>query len=152
MAVMLADEQDVSVDTTRLLQLGRFVLAEEDVPEIMDVTILLVDEATIAQLNTQHLGAEGPTDVLAFPIDDPADLIEGAPAILGDVVLCPDYIARQATEHGRSAEQELAMLTVHGLLHLLGLDHADPDEARHMFGRTDELLAAFRQVTGDSPT
>ncbi|MTV26317.1 rRNA maturation RNase YbeY [Nitriliruptoraceae bacterium ZYF776] len=143
MAVYLADEQDVAVDAEDLLALARHVLAERRVPDDMEVSLLLVDADTIAGLNEEHLGKTGPTDVLAFPIDEPGESPPDTPAILGDVVLCPRVAHEQAPSFGRAPEDELRLLTVHGILHLLGMDHADPVEEREMFGLTDELLASF---------
>ena len=143
MAVLLADEQSLPVDGEDLLALARHVLADRRVPGDMEVALLLVDEETIAGLNERHLGYEGPTDVLAFPIDEPGESPPGAPAVLGDVVLCPTVARRQAPGFGRTPHEELRLLTVHGLLHLLGMDHAEPDEEREMFALTDRLLAAY---------
>lgn len=143
MTVSLADEQDLDVDHPRLLALARHVLSVQRVPAEMEVALLLVDEETIAGLNEAHLGKQGPTDVLAFPIDAPGEVLPDVPAVLGDVVLCPAVAAAQAAGFGRTPAAELELLTVHGLLHLLGMDHAEPDEAREMFALTDALLAAF---------
>jgi len=107
--------------------------------------VLLVDAETIAALNEQHLGGDGPTDVLAFPLDEPGETPPGVPAILGDVVLCPAVAAEQAERADHGPGDEIRMLTVHGLLHLLGMDHASPEQEREMFGRTDELLASYRE-------
>ncbi len=142
MAIFLADEQALDVDADDLVALARHVVTTMRVPDDMEVALLLVDEATIAELNAQHLGKTGPTDVLAFPIDEPGEVPPGAPAILGDVVLCPAVAVEQAAGLGRTPHDELRLLTVHGLLHLLGMDHADPDEERAMFALTDELLAS----------
>jgi probable rRNA maturation factor len=142
--VFLADEQDIPVDADDLVILADRVLAAQRVPGDMEVALLLVDERTIAGLNAKHLGHEGPTDVLAFPIDEPGESPPAGPAILGDVVLCPVVAQRQASERGKSLHDELQLLTVHGLLHLLGMDHAEPDEEREMFALTDELLAMHR--------
>ena len=147
MAVFLADEQDLEVDQSRLVTLAYHVLAAQRVPEDMELSLLLVDEPTIAELNEQHLGKAGPTDVLAFPIDEPGESPPGAPAILGDVVLCPKVAHEQASGLSRSGAEELELLTVHGILHLLGMDHADPASEREMFGLTDRLLTEFRQVS-----
>ena len=144
MPVFLADEQGLAVDAEDLLALARTVLADRRVPGDMEVSLLLVDEATIAGLNAEHLGHEGPTDVLAFPMDEPGESPPAGPAILGDVVLCPAVAYRQAAERGLAAHAELQLLTVHGLLHLLGMDHAEPEEERAMFALTDRLLAAHR--------
>ncbi len=146
MPVFLADEQALEVDTDDLLDLTRFVLEEREVPGDMEVSVLLVDAETIAALNEQHLGHEGPTDVLAFPIDEPGEALADVPAILGDVVVCPSVAHEQASGAGRQPHEELRLLTVHGLLHLLGMDHADPEQERAMFGLTDELLR--RHATG----
>ena len=148
MAVFLSDEQPREVDADDLLALTRHVLAARRVPEDMEVSILLVDEDTIAALNRQHMDAEGPTDVLAFPMDEPGETPPDQPAVLGDVVLCPAVCAAQAPAFSRSEHQELQVLTVHGLLHLLGMDHADPVQEAEMFGLTDELLAAYRSGAG----
>lgn len=148
MTVSVVDEQQRPVPTDRLRALAGHALAAEGVPEAMDLTVLLVDEPSIAELNRDHLGGDGPTDVLAFPMDRPDEATGGVPAILGDVVLCPGVAERQA---GEQPWAELEMLLVHGILHLLGHDHADEDERRLMFGRTDALLADFRHAHGDSP-
>lgn len=148
MPVLLADEQELDVDADDLVALARHVLAERRVPDDMEVSLLLVDEATIAGLNRQHLGHEGPTDVLAFPIDEPGESPPAGPAILGDVVVCPAVAHRQAEERGGAPHAELQLLTVHGLLHLLGMDHAEPDEEREMFALTEDLLAAHRSRGG----
>jgi len=142
--VFLADEQDRDVDVDDLVALAGRVLAERRVPDDMEVALLLVDETTIAGLNQKHLGHEGPTDVLAFPIDEPGETPPAGPAILGDVVLCPAVAQRQAEERSLPLQAELQMLTVHGLLHLLGMDHAEPEEEREMFALTEQLLALHR--------
>ncbi|WP_052668393.1 rRNA maturation RNase YbeY [Nitriliruptor alkaliphilus] len=142
MAVYLADEQDLDIDAEDLLDLARHVLAERRVPGDMELALLLVDRDTIAALNAEHLGKDGPTDVLAFPIDEPGESPPDTPAILGDVVLCPAVAHEQAEGLGRTPHDELRLLTVHGILHLLGMDHAEPDEERAMFTLTDELLAS----------
>lgn len=146
MPVFLADEQAEPVDTTRLVSLATFALDALHVPKEMECAVLLVDTETIAQLNHDHMGHEGPTDVLAFPIDEPGESVVGPPAILGDVVLCPAVALAQAHANGVSVDDELGMLTVHGILHLLGWDHRDPEEEHAMFGRTAELLAAYAKT------
>jgi probable rRNA maturation factor len=144
MPVFLADEQDLGVDAADLVALARTVLADRRVPEEMEVALLLVDEATIADLNLKHLGHEGPTDVLAFPMDEPGESPLAGPAILGDVVLCPAIAHAQAAERRIPAHDELQLLTVHGILHLLGMDHAEPDEEREMTELTQRMLALHR--------
>jgi probable rRNA maturation factor len=144
MPVFLADEQDLACDHEDLVAVAQLVLTDRRVPTDMEVALLLVDEDTIAGLNQQHLGHEGPTDVLAFPIDEPGESSLAGPAILGDVVLCPTVARAQAEPRGLTLQDELRMLTVHGLLHLLGMDHAEPDEERAMTVMTRELLDRHR--------
>lgn len=145
MPVQVTDEQtEISVDGHELLALARHVLTAQRIPEDMDVGILLVDRPTIAGLNEAHMGKQGPTDVLAFPIDEPGMTPPGIPAVLGDIVVCPEVAHDQAASLDRSGCDELRMLVVHGLLHLMGMDHDNPGAQREMFGLTDTLLAGFR--------
>jgi probable rRNA maturation factor len=156
-----ADEQDdAPVDVDRWVTLARDVLVAEGVRGEAELSLLFVDEEAIAELNRRFMESDGPTDVLAFPIDDPvasgrwpdagtagpdrdepdaADL----PLLLGDVVVCPTVAERQAPEHAGSYEDELALLVVHGVLHVLGHDHAEPDETAVMQARERELLDRF---------
>ena len=144
MAVFVADEQDLPIDAADLAALARHVLGDRRVPAAMELSILLVDEDTIAAMNTEHMGERGPTDVLAFPIDEPGETPPGVPAVLGDVVICPVVAQRNVTERGGSVDEEVQHLAVHGILHLLGMDHHDPEEEREMFALTDTLLASHR--------
>ncbi len=146
MAVFVADEQDRPVDGDDLAALAGHVLRERHVPSDMELSLLLVDEDAITALNSQHLGKREPTDVLAFPIDEPGETPPGVPAVLGDVVLCPLVAERQAVRAGRDVREELRVLTVHGILHVLGMDHADPEEEREMFALTERLLDSFRRM------
>ncbi len=148
MAVFVADEQTHPVDLDRLRRLAGFVLHDQHVPETMEVSVLCVDRDAIALLNAHHMDIDGPTDVLAFPLDLPGESRSGEPAILGDVVVCPDVAAEQAPAHATTPEAEIDLLVVPGLLHLLGHDHAEPDQRDEMFGLTDRLLAGFRSVSG----
>ncbi len=155
------DEQsEVAVDVGRWVRLAGLVLDAERVPPDAEVAVVFVDAATMTDLNGKFLGGDGPTDVLAFPLDrerehvgrhpdegghGPGAGADGAepPIVLGDVVVCPDIAARQAREGGRSLDDELALLVVHGLLHLLEYDHAEPEDAARMQRRERELLAQF---------
>ncbi|MGH3664984.1 MAG: rRNA maturation RNase YbeY [Egibacteraceae bacterium] len=150
MAVFVADEQAHPVDADRLRRLGAYVLAEQQVPEAMELSLLCVDPEAIGQLNAHHMGVEEPTDVLAFPMDLPGESRPGEPSILGDVVVCPQIAAAQAPDHHTTAEAEIDLLVVHGILHVLGQDHADPEERRRMFILTDRLLDGFRALEGSS--
>lgn len=156
MAVFVADEQAASgqapaVDVERLQRLALHVLADRRVPDAMELSVLCVDAEDMAQLNGHHMGKQGPTDVLAFPMDLPGETLPGEPAILGDVVLCPAVAAQQAEDRNRPFHAELDLLLVHGILHLLGHDHAEPEERAEMFGLTDRLLASFAAATGAEP-
>lgn len=163
MPVFASDEQSTfDVDLPRWLRLARLVLAEERAPTDAELSLIFVDEDAIADLNGRFLGGDGPTDVLAFPIDDdhvPAGRHpdtggrgpgavgepEDPPIVLGDVLVCPTVAARQAPDHSVDVDDELALLVVHGVLHLLNYDHADEVEAASMQRRERELLERFRQ-------
>ena len=157
MAVFIADEQGndpapVDVDAADLLAVARHVLAERRIPEDMEVSVLLVDPATMASLNSEHMGRPGPTDVLAFPMDEPGQSPPDGPAILGDVVLCPAIAVGQAATNGVSVQAEIAMLTAHGILHLMGFDHGTPAQERAMFGLTTALITEHRSGAAPGST
>ena len=143
----LTNESGVEVDEQRLIRLGRFCLQQLRIHPQAELSILLVDEATMADYHQRFMNLPGPTDVLSFPMDElrpPADDDEEPPlGLLGDIVLCPAVTARQASENDRTPEAEADYLLVHGLLHLLGYDHAEPAEERRMFGLNDDLIAAW---------
>jgi probable rRNA maturation factor len=146
-SVEILNESGRELDEKGLAQLSRFVLDRMRVHPMAELCIKAVDEATIAQLNEQWMEKEGPTDVLAFPMDElRPGLVNEEPeeGVLGDLVLSPDVAARQGETAGHGAEAEIELLTVHGILHLLGYDHAEPEEHKVMFGLQDELLAAWR--------
>lgn len=162
--VFVADEQDAHpVEVDRWEALARNVLAAEGVSGDAELALLFVDEGTMAELNLRFMGHEGPTDVLAFPIDDDDVLIgrspdgstsgpdrgpvDDIPLLLGDVVVCPAVAARNAPSHAGTYDDELALLIVHGILHVLGMDHAEPDEASAMQARERELLGRFHEGT-----
>lgn len=151
MAVFVADEQALPVDSDRLLRLASFVLRDQGVPDAMEVSLLFVARDVIAALNAHHMDVDGPTDVLAFPIDMPGETRAGEPSILGDVVICPEIAADQARRQGAEPGAEMELLVTHGLLHLLGHDHAEDDERTRMFSLTDRLLQSFRAGEVVSP-
>ena len=165
--VFAADEQAaVPVDTLRWVELARRVLEAEGVRGDAELSILYVDERSMSELNERFLGRGGPTDVLAFPLDDepvesgrspdsggpgpgpreqePSDV----PLLLGDVVICPAVARRNAPAHAGTYDDEMALLLVHGILHLLGMDHEDDEEARTMERRERELLERFHRAAG----
>src|SRR5580704_19217505 len=162
--IYAADEQaDHPVAVERWSSLARSVLEAEGVVRDTEVSLLFVDEATIASLNELFLEKQGPTDVLAFPIEDEADRSGRSPdeggtgpgsieaetgrlLLLGDVVICPAVAAHNAVERGVTFDDEIALLVVHGILHLLGMDHEVDDEAERMEQREQQLLARYYRV------
>jgi len=159
--IFVADEQaDHPIDTLRWAHLAEAVIQEEDLTGDAELSLLFVDEEAIAELNSRFLGKDGPTDVLAFPIDEepvesgrspdsggtgpgmPSEP-EDIPALLGDVVICPAVAYRNAPEHAGTFDDEIALLVVHGLLHLMGLDHHEDAEAEEMEARERELLLRY---------
>jgi probable rRNA maturation factor len=144
--VVVVDEQsDRPVETERLGALARAVLASEGVEGEAELSVLFVDEQAIAALNERYLGRSGPTDVLSFPIDDEPAAHGGPPILLGDVVICPEVAWRNAPSHAGTYEDELALLVVHGILHVLGMDHEVPEEAEVMEAREQALLSAHHR-------
>lgn len=142
----LNNESGVEVDEKRLVQVARFAMDELRIHPQAELSILLVDEATMADYHMRFMDLPGPTDVLSFPMDElrpPGDDEEPPLGLLGDIVLCPTVTAAQAAENGRSPEGEADYLLVHGLLHLLGYDHAEPEEKKVMFDLNDRLVAAW---------
>ncbi len=132
------DSYQVQIDLDRMRALALAVLASEDA--VGELTLTFVDHSDIAELNSQYMGKSGATDVLSFPMDDgPAD---GVPALLGDVVVSPAVALDQCAEHAGTIEDELALLVVHGVLHVLGHDHAERAEAVAMRKSELELLVA----------
>jgi probable rRNA maturation factor len=160
MSVEVLEESGSDTDLDRLARLSRFVLERLRVHPQAELCIKLVDVATIAELNEQWMGKEGPTDVLAWPMDElRPGLVNEEPeeGVLGDLVVCPEVAARQADEartagrDGWTASDEIDLLTVHGILHLLGYDHAEPEEHAEMFGLQDRLLGEWRERRGGTP-
>jgi len=155
------DEQSAHpVELHRWVQLATDVLHDSGVRGEAELSLVFVDEEVMAELNQRFMEKEGPTDVLAFPIDDPIDggrwpdsgstgpdreppEVGELPMLLGDVVVCPAVAERQAPDHAGSYDDELALLVVHGVLHVLGMDHAEPDETAVMQARERELLDRY---------
>ncbi|MDY0909652.1 rRNA maturation RNase YbeY [Microbacterium sp. CFBP9034] len=149
MTIEINNESGVQVDETVLLRLMENNFSELHISADADVAILLVDEGAMEALHVQWMDEPGPTDVLSFPMDELRPGTEDAPTpagLLGDIVLCPQVAETQAVTAKHSTMDELVMLTTHGLLHLLGFDHAEPDEEREMFGLQRELITAFQAV------
>jgi probable rRNA maturation factor len=149
-SIEIANESGTEVDTDSILAVARYALDEMGVNPLAELSVLLVDSEYMAELNHRWMGGDGPTDVLAFPMDEssidhgPGESPGGEPALLGDIVLAPQVAAAQAVTAGHTAADELHLLTVHGVLHLLGYDHAEPDEEREMFGLQSRLLSGWQ--------
>ena len=154
MSIEVLNESGLELDDLRTQRLARFVMDRMKVHPLAELCVTAVDEATIAELNAKWMEKEGPTDVLAFPMDELRPPHLGGnrddpgpePGLLGDVVLCPQVAAEQAEKAGHSTQDELELLCVHGILHLLGYDHAEPEEHAVMFGAQDQLLKAWREA------
>ena len=147
MSVDIANESGAPVDEEALSQLARFVLARLGIHPQAELSVLLVDEAAMTELHVKWMDEPGPTDVLSFPMDElrpPKDDDVPEPGLLGDVVLCPTVAHRQGLAAGHSTQDELNLLTTHGILHLLGYDHGEPVEEREMFSLQDEIVAAWQ--------
>jgi len=155
MSIEVLNESGAAVDEQGLVALARHVLDGMGIHPLAELSVLLVDEAAMTELHVKWMGEDGPTDVLAFPMDElrPGQVSGGSsdesggpdPGLLGDVVLCPSVAAAQAREAGHSTEDELRLLCTHGILHLLGYDHAEPEEHAEMFGLQGRLLAAWQE-------
>lgn len=133
------------LDLRAFERLAEFVLDREDVPDVAELSLALVGVDEMAGLNERYRGTMGPTDVLSFPCDDPCPVPGDEPVTLGDVVLAPEVAEQQAAELGHTVEEELNLLLVHGILHLLGYDHVTDDDARVMQERQDALLEAYAE-------
>lgn len=147
MTIEVLNESGVEFDERRTQLLAIFVMDKMRVHPLAELCVTAVDEATIAELNGKWMEKEGPTDVLAFPMDElrPGKVNEDPEeGVLGDLVLCPAVADRQAKEAGHSTRDELDLLTVHGILHLLGYDHAEPEEHKEMFGLQAQLLGDWQ--------
>ncbi|MDM7853773.1 rRNA maturation RNase YbeY [Cellulomonas alba] len=146
MSIEVNNESGYEVDEAEFAALARYVLDEMHVHPQTDLSILLVGTDVMTDLHVKWMDEPGPTDVLSFPMDElrPGREGETTPAgLLGDVVLCPDVAAQQARAAGHSTAEELLLLTTHGILHLLGFDHAEPEEEKEMFALQRRLLLTF---------
>ncbi|GAA1443998.1 MULTISPECIES: rRNA maturation RNase YbeY [Actinomycetes] len=146
MSIEVNNESTIPVDEAALQRLATYAFDIMHVHPDAELAIVLVDEAAMEQLHVQWMDEPGPTDVLSFPMDElrPGTEDEPSPAgLLGDVVLCPQVAQAQAETAGHSLMEELLLLTTHGILHLLGFDHAEPAEEREMFGIQRDILIGF---------
>jgi probable rRNA maturation factor len=152
MSIEVTNESGEPIDIEWVPEIIGFAFGRLRVHTDADVAVIFVDEVAMEQLHMQWMMEPGPTDVLSFPMDELRPPRPGEPVvsgILGDIVVCPTVAAKQAQEAGHSAIDEMKMLTIHGLLHLLGFDHAEPDEEKEMFGLQGTLLTDFAAHTAE---
>jgi probable rRNA maturation factor len=145
MSIEVANESGLDVSEDELISVARFVIDKMNVHPAAELSMVLLDSTSMADLHMRWMDLPGPTDVMSFPMDElepggRPDTPEPGPAMLGDIVLCPEFAAEQAAAAGHSLGHELALLTIHGVLHLLGYDHAEADEEKEMFALQRQLL------------
>lgn len=145
MSIEVSNESGLDVSEEELISVARFVLDKLDVNPGAELSMVLLDSNSMADLHMRWMDLPGPTDVMSFPMDElepggRPDAPEPGPAVLGDIVLCPEFAAEQAAAAGHSLGHELALLTIHGVLHLLGFDHGEPAGEKEMFALQRQLL------------
>ncbi len=152
MSIFVADEQSETMDLGELHSLAELVMREEGYPEDAEVTLIFVSEPEIASYNQRFLDREEPTDVLAFPVEELLPGVvpdldpQGPHLVLGDVIVAPAYVRRQAVDLGVTFEDEMALMVTHGILHLMGYDHTEEEDAERMEAREREILAAAGRI------
>jgi probable rRNA maturation factor len=153
MSIEVNNESALSADEEELSRLGRFVLDSMYVHPEAELSIILVDTDAMERLHIEWMDEPGPTDVLSFPMDElrPGTAAKPSPpGVLGDIVICPQVAAEQAKKAGHPVGEEMLLLATHGILHLLGYDHAEPEEKEEMFSLQRQLLGSF--LGKDAPT
>lgn len=146
MTVEVVNESGATVDESEIAACARYVMDAMHVHPQAELSVMLVDVPTMTDLHVRWMDEPGPTDVLSFPMDELRPGREGetsAPGLLGDLVLCPEVAREQARAAGHATEEEILLLTTHGVLHLLGYDHAEPEEEKEMFALQRRLLLTF---------
>ena len=152
MSIEVSNESGVEIDAALIASVARFALDALHVNPAAELSVLAVTEDAMSELHERWMDEPGPTDVMSFPMDElleesrRPDAPDLGPALLGDIVLCPEFARAQARTAGHGLADELHLLTVHGVLHLLGHDHADAEQEREMFGLQNRLLAQWRAV------
>ena len=149
MSIEIVNETQETVDLEKVRAMAAHALGELNIHPDSELSIIFVDETAMEKLHIEWMDEPGPTDVLSFPMDElrpglPG--IEPSPGLLGDVVVCPTVAQAQAEKAGHSTLDEILLLVTHGILHLLGYDHAEPDDEKEMFGLQKELLASFAKA------
>jgi probable rRNA maturation factor len=149
-SIEVNNESGVAVDEPLIASVARYALDAMRVSPAAELCVTAVSLDAMSELHERWLDEPGPTDVMAFPMDElfeesrRRDASEPGPALLGDVVLCPEFARKQARAAGHTLTDELQLLTVHGVLHLLGYDHAEPEQEREMFALQSRLLEEWR--------
>jgi probable rRNA maturation factor len=156
-SIEIANESGVGVDEPSIVAAARFALDRMGVSPLAELSVLLVELDVMADLHQRWMDLPGPTDVMAFPMDEldsarRPDAAGVGPALLGDIVLCPSVAVRQARAAGHSMDDELVLLATHGVLHLLGYDHMEPDEEKEMFGLQQKLIEGWRSAPREPVT
>jgi probable rRNA maturation factor len=150
-SVEVLNETEFALDELELVACARYVMEAMKVHPRAELCLRLVDEPAMETLHVQWMDLPGPTDVMSFPMDELRPGRDGVPpqeGVLGDIVLCPSVAEKQATTAGHATEEELLLLTTHGLLHLLGFDHAEPQDEKEMFELQRQLLLTFLATRG----
>lgn len=153
MSIEINNESGESVDELRVQKLASFALDRMKIHPDAELAIIFVNEAAMEKLHLQWMDEPGPTDVLSFPMDELRPGLDGEPApmgLLGDIVICPTVAADQAKTAGHPAINEILLLATHGVLHLLGFDHAEPEDEKEMFGIQKQILDDFYQLEAAS--
>ena len=155
MSIEIANESGIAVDDVSIVAAARYALDQMRISPLAELSVLLVELDVMADLHRRWMDLEGPTDVMAFPMDEldsarRPDAAESGQTLLGDIVLCPAFATEQARKAGHGLLEELHLLTVHGVLHLLGYDHADPAEEREMFTLQNRILADFHSARAEA--
>jgi len=153
MSIEVLNESGIDLDVDSLGAQARYMLDQLRIHPLAELSVLLVDEIAMTDLHVRFMDEPGPTDVLSFEMDElrpPKDDEDPEEGLLGDIVICPQVAAAQAIEAAHGFDDEMALLLTHGILHLLGYDHAEPEEHADMFGLQARLLAGWVGRTGGS--
>ena len=153
MTIEITNESELEVDLTRVQSLAEHVREALRLHPLVDVGVIFVDEAPMTDLHVRWMDEPGPTDVLSFPMDElrpGSEEMLSAEGVLGDVVICPQVARRQAEAAGHEEINEILMLLTHGMLHLVGFDHAEPEEEKEMFALQKELFDSFYEVESNA--
>lgn len=146
MSIEVCNETDYEIDGTEFIALAEYVMQKMYVNPGAELSIMFINPQPMEELHIKWLDLPGPTDVMSFPMDElrPGTIDNPSEAgILGDIVICPQVAAKQAVAAGHSSVEEMLLLCVHGILHLLGFDHVEPEEEKEMFALQRKLLLTF---------